>query len=60
MNPCLLETFVAVRREEFERQAAADRLARQARPDRTPAPGQPGRLRLWTVRPRRLRLFPTP
>jgi hypothetical protein len=59
MNPYLLDKFVAVRRQEFEKDAAANRLARQVRPARTPDRGQPGRMRLWTVRLRRPRLFPT-
>jgi hypothetical protein len=59
MNPYLLDTFVTRRGQEFEKQAAAHRLARQAQAGQTPDPGQPGRLQLWTVRLRRLRLFPT-
>ena len=57
MNPYLLSTYAATRRQEFERQAATDRLARQLR---TAKRARRGGLKLWTVRIGRLHPFPTP
>ena len=57
MHPYLLGAYADARRQEFERQAATDRLVRQLR---TAKRAQRGRLKPWTIRIGRLHPFPTP